>query len=80
MAERWQKGSAWRLKAIILLNDKQAYIHTPCRIAIDLRKSKAQALLQSTSFPQAPVPTITIADVLQLKQMQRRQRQPRRVG
>ena len=30
-----------------------------------------QALLQSTSFPQAPAPTVTIADVLQLKQMQR---------
>ena len=71
IAERWQKGSAWRFKAIILLNDKPAYIHTPCRIAIDLRKSKAQALLQSTSFPQAPVPIVTIADVLQLKQMQR---------
>ena len=45
-------------------------IHTSCRIAIDLRKSQAQALLQSTSFPQTPVPTVTIADVLQLTQMQ----------
>ena len=35
---------------------------------IDLRKSKVQALLQSTSFPQTPVPTVTIADVLQLNQ------------
>ena len=71
MADRWQTGSTWRFKAITLLNDKAAYIHTPCRIAVDLRKSQAQALLQSTSFPQAPVPTVTIADVLQLKQMQR---------
>ena len=50
-AERWQIGTTWKFKAITLLNDKPAYIHTSCRIAIDLRKSKVQALLQSTSFP-----------------------------
>ena len=70
-AERWQIGTTWRFKAITIFNDKTAYIHTTCRIAIDLRKSQAQALLQSTSFPQTPVPTVTIADVLQLTQMQR---------
>ena len=68
---RWQTGTTWRFKAITLLNDKPAYINTTCRIAIDLRKSQAQALLQSTSFPPTPVPTVTIADVLQLRQMQR---------
>lgn len=67
----WQTGTTWRFKSITLLNDKPAYIHTSCRIAIDLRRSKAQALLQSRSFPQTPVPTVTIADVLQLTQMQR---------
>jgi len=71
IADRWQTGTTWRFKALTLLNDKPAYIHTPCRIAIDLRKAQAQALLQSTSFPETPVPTVTIADVLQLKQMQR---------
>ena len=69
--DRWQTGTTWRFTAITLQNDKPAYIHTSCRIAIDLRKSHAQALLQSTSFPQMPVPTVTIADVLQLTQMQR---------
>ena len=69
--DRWKVGTTWRFKAVTLLNDKPAYIHTTCRIAIDLRKSQAQALLQSTSFPEAPVPTVTIADVLQLMQMQR---------
>ena len=67
----WQIGTTWRFKAITLINEKPAYIHTSCRIAIDLRKSQAQTLLQSTSFPQTPVPTVTIADVLQLTQMQR---------
>ena len=71
LADRWQTGSTWSFKDITLLNEKSAYIHTSCRIAIDLRKSKVQALLQSTSFPPMPVPTVTIADVLQLKQMQR---------
>ena len=33
--------------------------------------ANVQALLQSTSFPHTPEPTVTIADVLQLKQMQR---------
>jgi uncharacterized protein (DUF849 family) len=46
MADRWQTGTTWRFKAITLLNDKAAYIHTPCRITVDLRKSQAQALLQ----------------------------------
>ena len=69
--DRWQIGTTWKFKSITLLNDKPAYIHTSCRIAIDLRKSQAQALLQSTSFPQTPVPTVTIADVMQLTQMQR---------
>ena len=68
--ERWHIGSTWRFKAITFLQDKPAYIHTSCRIAIDLRKSQAQALLQSTSFPQTPVPTVTIADVLKLTQLQ----------
>jgi hypothetical protein len=71
LQDRWKTGTTWRFKALTLLNDKPAYIHTSCRIAIDLRKSQAQALLQSTSFPQAPLPTVTIADVLQLTQMQR---------
>jgi len=71
LAERWQTGSTWSFKDITLLNEKSAYIHTSCRIAIDLRGSKVQALLQSTSFPPTPVPTVTIADVLQLVQMQR---------
>ena len=70
LRERWQIGSTWRFTAITLLNEKPAYIHTSCRIAIDLRKSQAQALLQSTSFPPTPVPTVTIADVLQLTQLQ----------
>ena len=71
LQDRWKIGTTWRFKALTLLNDKPAYIHTSCRIAIDLRKSQAQSLLQSTSFPQAPLPTVTIADVLQLTQMQR---------
>ena len=41
MADRWQIGTTWRLKDLTLHNDKPAYIHTPCRIAIDLRKAKA---------------------------------------
>ena len=59
--DRFQTGTTWKFKAIKLLNEKPAFIHTTCRIIIDLRKSQAQAMLQSTSFPEAPVPTCTIA-------------------
>ena len=71
MADRWQVDSTWRFTNLALHSDKPAYIHTPCRIAIDLRKTKAEKLLQSVSYPPTPVPTVTIADVLGLKQMQR---------
>ena len=62
MADRWQTGSTWRFKDLTLHNDKPASIHTPCCLAIDLRKTKAEKLLQSTSYPPTPVPTVTIAD------------------
>ena len=60
IGDRWQIGTTWRLKALKLHNDKPAYIHTTCRVAVDLRKAQAQALPQSTSFPQTPVPTVTM--------------------
>ena len=71
LATRWRIGTVWGFKFLKLLNEKPAYIHTTCRIAIDLRKAQVQLLLQSTVFPQTPVPTATIADILQLQQMQR---------
>ena len=71
IAARWQVGSTWRFQTLTLMNEKQACIHITCRIAINLRKAKVQALLQSTLFPEAPVPTATIADILQVQQMQR---------
>ena len=71
IAARWQMGTTWRFKSLTLCNEKSAYIHTPCRIAIDLRRAQAQALLQSTPFPQAPEPTATIAGILELQHMQR---------
>ena len=69
--ERWQVGNTFKFTAITLFNEKPAFIHTSQRIAIDLRRSKADRLLQSPSFPKTPVPQVTIADVLQLAQMQR---------
>ena len=69
--DRFQTDTTWKFKTIKHISEKPAFIHTTCRITVDLRKSQAQAVLQSTSFPEAPVPTCTIADILQLKQMQR---------
>ena len=68
---RFKIDSIWKFKAIKLVNDKPAYVHTSVRITIDLRSSQVSAMLQSTSFPQAPVPENSIIQILQLKQMQR---------
>ena len=39
MADRWQTGTTWKFQTLTFLNEKAAFIHTPCRITIDLRKS-----------------------------------------
>ena len=51
--------------------EKPQYIHTACRIAIDLRASTTTALLQSSHSPKTPTPVTTIADILTLKKQQR---------
>ena len=71
MLQRFAVGTTWKLTAVKLHDDKSAYIHTACRISIDLRKTKATAMLQSTSFPRTPSPTTNIADAIKLRQMQR---------
>ena len=70
-SESLPENTTWKYNSIKHLNEKPAFVHTSVRITIDLRKSQAEAMLQSTSFPEAPVPTCTIADILQLQQMQR---------
>ena len=69
--KRFATNTTWKFTKVKLLDDKSAYIHTTCRITIDLRKTTATAMLQSVSFPPTPCPTTTIADILKLKQMQR---------
>ena len=69
--KRFAIDTTWKFTKVKLLDDKSAYIHTTCRITIDLRKTTATAMLQSASFPRTPCPTTTIADILKLKQMQR---------
>jgi len=69
--DRFAVNTTWKFTAVKLLDEKSAFIHTTCRITIDLRKTTATAMLQSASFPRTPCPTTTIADILTLKQMQR---------
>ena len=69
--KRFAVDTTWKFTAVKLLDEKSAFIHTTCRITIDLRKTTATAMLQSASFPRTPCPTTTIADILKLKQMQR---------
>ncbi len=69
--DRFKTGTTWKCSKVKLLDEKPAFIHTACRIVIDLRKTKFTPVLQSGAFPQTPTPTCSIADVLQLKHMQR---------
>ena len=50
--KRFATNTTWKFTKVKLLDDKSAYIHTTCRITIDLRKTTATAMLQSASFPQ----------------------------
>jgi hypothetical protein len=68
---RFQIGSTWKFTAAKLFDEKPTFVQIACRITIDLRKTKATAMLQSATFPKTPAPATTIADVLQLKQTQR---------
>ena len=53
MLARFPVGSTWTFSAVKLSGEKAAYIFTGCWIAIDLRKIRAMAMLQSTGFPTA---------------------------
>lgn len=68
--KRFVVDITWQFTALKLLHDTSASIHTTCPITIDLRKTTATAMLQSTPFPRTPRPMITIADILELKPMQ----------
>ena len=71
LCEKFKKSTTWKCSNVKLVTEKPAFIHTACRIVIDLRKSHWTVVLQSAKFPKAPTPTCSIADILQLKQMQR---------
>ena len=69
---RFKPGTPWRFtKVTLLTNEKPQYLHTACRVAINLRSSHAAPLLQSMRFPTAPEPATTIAAILQLSDQQR---------
>ena len=55
----------------LFTSERAQYLHTACRIAINLRSSRAARMLQSIRFPTAPEPATTIAAILQLKDQQR---------
>jgi len=68
--KRFAVDTTWKFTAVKLLYDTSASIHTTCPITIDLRKTTATAMLQSTPFPRTPCPVTTIADILELQPMQ----------
>ena len=72
LEKKWQIGSTWRFEKISLdKGERSAYISTTVKIAINLRASETKALLQSREFPTTPSPTITVANILSLKEYHR---------
>ena len=71
LLEKYKKNTGWKFSKIKLLEEKACYIHTACRVTIDLRKSTSIAMLQSAHMPKAPDPACRIADILLLTQTQR---------
>ena len=82
--KRFAVDTHWRFTAVKLLDDTPLHHYhypvaddiphiryTTCHITIDLRKTTAMAMLQSTPLPRTPCPVTTIADILELKPMQR---------
>lgn len=71
METTWNENAVFRLTDISLHKEKPTFVHTNCRLVIDLRKTKKTALMQSPKFPLAPEPNRTIADILQVTETQR---------
>ena len=72
LRNKFAPDTAWSFTKVCLeKSEKPQYIHTACRIAIDLRASTTTLLLQSSRFPKTPTPVTTIADILTLKKQQR---------
>ena len=70
--KKYAPDTMWKFSKVRLQKqEKAAYINTSVRVAIDLRATQVTMLLQSTSFPCAPDPATTIADILQLRGQQR---------
>ena len=68
LQRRFAPGTVWKFSNVTLYTSEKAqYVHTACRIAINLRSSRIAPMLQSMRFPTAPDPTTTIAATLQLK-------------
>ena len=72
IAQKFAQGTVWKISNMKLLDDKAQWIHTPCRIVIDLRSSKCTKVLQSPSaIPSIPEPRCSIKDILKLQKLQR---------
>ena len=77
--KRFAVDTTWKFTAVKLLDDTSASIHTTTgkttttatAMTIDLRKTTATTMLQSTSSPRTLCPVTSIADILELKPMQR---------
>lgn len=71
LQQKSKDGTTWKFHSSRLLEEKQAFIHTLCRVVIHLRRSGAASVPQSPNMPLTPQPTTTVAEALQFKHTQR---------
>ena len=70
--KKWAVGTCWKLSKIVPdKTEKQAYINTSVKIAIELRKTDSKMMLQSPDFPSVPAPNVSVANILTLREHQR---------
>ena len=72
LQKKYCVNTVWKLEPPLLdKQEKTAYIHTEPKIAINMRLTKPKPMLQSAAFPSVPEPSISIADIIRIKEYQR---------
>ena len=66
---KYKSGLKFRLSKVVLTDGKPEYIGAPCKITVNLQKSKVQPVLQHVEIVR-PAPSISCADCISFKQYQ----------
>ena len=72
LQKKFAINTVWKLDGLVLdKQEKTAYIHSEPKIAINMRTTSVKSMLQSTAFPSVPEPSISLSDIISIKEYQR---------